>query len=97
MTEEAVLRARTRPAGGRDDDPDQPTRIVVREVRPGSRYRYRLEVAEQPLVRVGAPDPPVEWSATWPYSVAVAICQAFNRQGLTAARLYASGKYRLTK
>lgn len=84
MLGEAVLRARVEAPSGLLEG-NTTCRIKVREVRPGTRYRYRLEVD------TGNSD---GWRRWWPYTEALRIVQVFNKNGYTT--LAGNRHFRLT-
>ena len=73
MTGEVVLRARPHVIGGGVGEGNTPTMIQVREVRPGTRYRYRLELREVD-----------HYENTWGWDEAVRLVKAWNAARITS-------------
>ena len=63
--------------GGVPPEPGDAARVMVREVRPGTRFRYRLEVKQGGI-----------WRNEWRLDEAVGLVNEFNRRELTAAEVW---------
>ena len=65
-----VLKARAEKIGGGAAYPDSPTRIMIREVKPGTRFRFRLSVRQGEV-----------WRDVWRWDEARDFVRDWNRKG----------------